>query len=714
MDELLINQSFNIPSREKFDNFLNKKRQQTNSYNNCNSSTKTKFIVIKNANNSSNNNPNKIDKQKINNNNKIIKCEINNNKRKIFSTKINPYLNSGNFTDINKQSIDLNIKNSISNNSKDNNVYQMNNLFLNEQANIISNNYYGKEKILKNIHINNNINENNTNNININNNINENSINNNNINNDNINNDNLNNNIRNNYIIHINSNDNTISNNNINDNTVNNNNITNNFNLNIITNQNQIKSNNQLINSSPLNYKNYQSNGNNIFGIQANLNNNQLNNLEMINNSNYTTNILTNVQKISNSLINNQYFSILPREDVFYNNNNFRLYTLQKEFKTFGEFLFFKEEKIGSGSFGEVIYGMNKNQNIEVAVKLVTSDTTTKAIKKEIYFTKLLEKEIGFPRLYDSGIFETKKIIIESLLGPSLDKLFKYCQKSFPIKTVCRLGKEIINRLQSMHKKGLIHRDLKPNNLTWGNFSSKYNNNKYNPRKFILDNDITTIYLIDFGLSCSYIGSNNGKHYKYEEGYNFVGTLRYASINSHKGIRQSRRDDLESMMYILIYFLKGKLPWQDIKAKQKQERQEKILEKKQKTTINELCQNLPKQFNNLLEYSKKLGFEQNPDYNKYDYMFQNIIDNIKENENLEKNYYYIWEKKLVDDLITANGNEMDLSEDTNMVFKGYPIKMKKYIEFIMSERSSNNNDIKDKSQSTSTYITCDNCSNKTQ
>ena len=714
MDELLINQSFNIPSREKFDNFLNKKRQQTNSYNNCNSSTKTKFIVIKNANNSSNNNPNKIDKQKINNNNKIIKCEINNNKRKIFSTKINPYLNSGNFTDINKQSIDLNIKNSISNNSKDNNVYQMNNLFLNDQANIISNNYYGKEKILKNIHINNNINENSTNNININNNINENSINNNNVNNDNINDDNLNNNIRNNYIIHINSNDNTISNNNINDNTVNNNNITNNFNLNIITNQNQIKSNNQLINSSPLNYKNYQSNGNNIFGIQANLNNNQLNNLEMINNSNYTTNILTNVQKISNSLINNQYFSILPREDVFYNNNNFRLYTLQKEFKTFGEFLFFKEEKIGSGSFGEVIYGMNKNQNIEVAVKLVTSDTTTKAIKKEIYFTKLLEKEIGFPRLYDSGIFETKKIIIESLLGPSLDKLFKYCQKSFPIKTVCRLGKEIINRLQSMHKKGLIHRDLKPNNLTWGNFSSKYNNNKYNPRKFILDNDITTIYLIDFGLSCSYIGSNNGKHYKYEEGYNFVGTLRYASINSHKGIRQSRRDDLESMMYILIYFLKGKLPWQDIKAKQKQERQEKILEKKQKTTINELCQNLPKQFNNLLEYSKKLGFEQNPDYNKYDYMFQNIIDNIKENENLEKNYYYIWEKKLVDDLITANGNEMDLSEDTNMVFKGYPIKIKKYIEFIMSERSSNNNDIKDKSQSTSTYITCDNCSNKTQ
>ena len=428
MDELLINQSFNIPSREKFDNFLNKKRQQTNSYNNCNSSTKTKFIVIKNANNSSNNNPNKIDKQKINNNNKIIKCEINNNKRKIFSTKINPYLNSGNFTDINKQSIDLNIKNSISNNSKDNNVYQMNNLFLNDQANIISNNYYGKEKILKNIHINNNINENNTNNININKNINENSINNNNINNDNINDDNLNNNIRNNYIIHINSNDNTISNNNINDNTVNNNNITNNFNLNIITNQNQIKSNNQLINSSPLNYKNYQSNGNNIFGIQANLNNNQLNNLEMINNSNYTTNILTNVQKISNSLINNQYFSILPREDVFYNNNNFRLYTLQKEFKTFGEFLFFKEEKIGSGSFGEVIYGMNKNQNIEVAVKLVTSDTTTKAIKKEIYFTKLLEKEIGFPRLYDSGIFETKKIIIESLLGPSLDKLFKYCQ----------------------------------------------------------------------------------------------------------------------------------------------------------------------------------------------------------------------------------------------------------------------------------------------
>ena len=718
MDGLLVNQGFTISPCEKFNNFLNKKRQNTTDYYNCNSTSKAKFIVIKNANYSSNN-TNKIDQQKINNNfNQTIKCEINNSKRKIFATKVNPYFNNKYFIDNNQNSIELNIKNTLSNKLIGNNLDQLNNAFLNEQINFINNSHYEKEKFLKNISlfdsninndINNNIKDNSVNNNmnenNINNNINENNINN----NINENNNNINDSIFNNNNIY----NNTLSNN-INSNTIinhnkNNNNINKNLNVSIIPSQSQMNRNNQLINSSPIDYKNCQSNRSNIFGIQTDLNNNRhLNDIEIINT---TTNIFTNVQKISNSYINNQYFSILPREDIFYNNNNFNLYTLKKEFKTFGDFIFFKEEQIGSGSFGEVLYGMNKNQNVEVAVKLVTSDTTAKAIKKEIYFTKLLEKEIGFPRLYDSGIHETKKIIIESLLGPSLDKLFKYCQKTFPIKTVCRIGKEIINRLQSMHKKGLIHRDLKPNNLTWGNFSSKYNNN-YSNKKFILDNDITTIYLIDFGLSCSYIGAHNGKHYKYEEGYNFVGTLRYASINSHKGIRQSRRDDLESMMYILIYFLKGKLPWQDIKAKQKQERQEKILEKKQNTSISELCQNLPSQFNTLLEYSKKLGFDQNPDYNKYDYIFQNIIDSIKEEENLEKNYYYIWEKNLVDDLALANGNEMALSEDTTMVFKGYPIKMKNYIEFIMNERNSNN-DNKDKSQSASTYITYDNCSNKT-
>ena len=107
------------------------------------------------------------------------------------------------------------------------------------------------------------------------------------------------------------------------------------------------------------------------------------------------------------------------------------------------------------------------------------------------------------------------------------------------------------------------------------------------------------------------------------------------------------------------------------------------------TSIRELCDGLPYQFNVLLDYSKKLGFVENPKYEKYDYLFQNIIDNIKESENIEKNYFYIWEKSLVDDLIKVNGDENSLNEEIVMIFKGYPIKIKNYIQFLMNERKTN-------------------------
>ena len=485
-------------------------------------------------------------------------------------------------------------------------------------------------------------------------------------------------------------------------NNINNINITNNQEKEQTFNQIEIKKIPQIIDFEKK--TNIINENNNKIDIKNNYLNNNINYINFINdNSNTKNNIIffgssQNIDKLpENSTKNNTNnntstpltghpstsFTNLnpPNFTVTIENNNNNLLS---ESKQFGNYTFYKDKIIGTGSFGEVLYGINKSENLEVAVKIVSSDTTEKSINKEIYFTKMLQNDKGFPHFYDSGTYESKKIMIESLLGPSLDKLFKYCNKYFPIKTVCKIGKEVISRLQTMHKKGLIHRDLKPNNLTWGNFSNKYEKISNINEK----NDINTIYLIDFGLSCSFL-ERHQCHYKYEEGLNFVGTLRYSSINSHKGIRQSRRDDLESMMYILIYFYKGKLPWQDIKVKQKHERQEKILKKKQMTSIRELCDGLPYQFNVLLDYSKKLGFVENPKYEKYDYLFQNIIDNIKESENIEKNYFYIWEKSLVDDLIKVNGDENSLNEEIVMIFKGYPIKIKNYIQFLMNERKTN-------------------------
>ena len=370
------------------------------------------------------------------------------------------------------------------------------------------------------------------------------------------------------------------------------------------------------------------------------------------------------------------------------NNNNTQQNLVKKQF---GDYIILKDDKIGSGSFGEVLYGINRFSFHEVAVKILNTDTSQDNIRKEIDYTKKLQGSIGFPSIYYDGVCEKKNIIVESLLGPSLDKLFKFCGRIFPLKTVCLIGMEMIKRLETMHDKGIIHRDLKPNNLTWGNFNNSYNNisifnNNYNNVNNSDKLDIKTIYLIDFGLSCTYWeNSKTQKHYKSTCGLNFVGTLRYASLNSHNGIRQSRRDDLESMIYILIYFLKGRLPWQDVKAKTKEERYKLIHQIKAKSTIDSLCKDIPNEFTELLQYVKDLQFEARPCYNKFYSYFQNLINKLNIDQIREKNYNYIWEKMIVDNInqYQEQNNERIIEEIKNIIFKGYPINLKNFANYII-------------------------------
>ena len=394
--------------------------------------------------------------------------------------------------------------------------------------------------------------------------------------------------------------------------------------------------------------------------------------------------INNNINNLNNNII--KYNPITEQQTAYETNSNKTEITIQE----YGDYICNNENPIGSGSFGQVLYGKHKNTDLEVAVKVISSDTSAETIKKEINFSKQLQKINGFPTIYYTCVYDKKNIIVESLLGPSLDKLFKYCGRQFPLKTVCLIGKEMVKRLEYMHEKGILHRDLKPNNLTWGNYNSSYNNisnnnsiinNKYNKL------DINTIFLIDFGLSCYYLESGIGsKHYKIKNNLSFVGTLRYASLNSHKGIRQSRRDDLESMIYILIYFLKGKLPWQDVKAKQKEERHKLITEIKSKVTIESLCENTPKEFAELLTYVKNLEFEETPLYTKFYAFFHNLIEKIDKDTIQEKNFSYIWETMLVDNMMKYNeNNDESLREEAEKhLFKGYPINLKNFTNYIIN------------------------------
>ena len=409
---------------------------------------------------------------------------------------------------------------------------------------------------------------------------------------------------------------------------------------------NQIQNNLAVNNKTNENIINYNYNLYNTINQPKNFINKSSNNIikpNIINN---------NINNLNNNII--KYNPITEQQTAYETNSNKTEITIQE----YGDYICNNENPIGSGSFGQVLYGKHKNTDLEVAVKVISSDTSAETIKKEINFSKQLQKINGFPTIYYTCVYDKKNIIVESLLGPSLDKLF--------------------------------HRDLKPNNLTWGNYNSSYNNisnnnsiinNKYNKL------DINTIFLIDFGLSCYYLESGIGsKHYKIKNNLSFVGTLRYASLNSHKGIRQSRRDDLESMIYILIYFLKGKLPWQDVKAKQKEERHKLITEIKSKVTIESLCENTPKEFAELLTYVKNLEFEETPLYTKFYAFFHNLIEKIDKDTIQEKNFSYIWETMLVDNMMKYNeNNDESLREEAEKhLFKGYPINLKNFTNYIIN------------------------------
>ena len=179
----------------------------------------------------------------------------------------------------------------------------------------------------------------------------------------------------------------------------------------------------------------------------------------------------------------------------------------------------------------------------------------------------------------------------------------------------------MLARIDSVHKKNFIHRDMKPENYLMG-----------------LGRDSHTLYIIDFGLSKKFKDAKTHQHIPYRENKNLTGTARYASVNAHLGIEQSSRDDLESIGYILVYFLAGGLPWQQLQANNRTERYSKICEMKLRMPIEFLCFGLPSEFASFLNYCRSLRFEDRPDYSHLRKMFKELL--VKNGE--EYDYAYDW------------------------------------------------------------------------
>ncbi|KAH9620175.1 hypothetical protein KSS87_009017 [Heliosperma pusillum] len=264
--------------------------------------------------------------------------------------------------------------------------------------------------------------------------------------------------------------------------------------------------------------------------------------------------------------------------------------------------------KIGSGSFGEIFLATHVDTFEIVAVKLENTKTKHPQLLYEAKVYNLLQGGSGIPSLKWSGVDGDDHILVIDLLGPSLEDLFVYCGRKFSLKTVLMLAEQMITRIEYVHSKGFLHRDIKPDNFLMG-----------------LGRKANQVYIIDFGLAKRYRDSTTNRHIPYRENKNLTGTARYASCNTHLGIEQSRRDDLESLGYVLLYFLRGSLPWQGLKAATKKQKYDKICEKKLSTPIEVLCKSHPVEFASYMHYCHSLTFDQRPDYGFLKRLFRELF-----------------------------------------------------------------------------------------
>ncbi|KAL6499548.1 Casein kinase 1-like protein 11 [Orobanche gracilis] len=264
--------------------------------------------------------------------------------------------------------------------------------------------------------------------------------------------------------------------------------------------------------------------------------------------------------------------------------------------------------KIGSGSFGELYLGVNIQNGEEVAIKLESGKTKHPQLHYESKIYMLLQGGSGIPNLKWFGVETEYNVMVIDLLGPSLEDLFNYCNRKFSLKTVLMLADQLINRVEYTHSRGFLHRDIKPDNFLMG-----------------LGRKANQVYIIDFGLAKKYRDLQTHKHIPYRENKNLTGTARYASANTHLGVEQSRRDDLESLGYVLMYFLRGSLPWQGLKAGTKKQKYDKISEKKMLTPIEVLCKSYPAEFISYFHYCRSLRFEDKPDYSYLKRLFRDLF-----------------------------------------------------------------------------------------
>lgn len=298
---------------------------------------------------------------------------------------------------------------------------------------------------------------------------------------------------------------------------------------------------------------------------------------------------------------------------------------------------------LSKGNNHDIFYGKIIKDNSQCAIKTEDISNSSPQLEHEYnMLSSLLNKKCNnIPKVYKYSQKGSKNILIMELLGHNIEKIFSLCNNKFTYTSSLIIIEQMLEIIQSIHNNEIIHRDIRPEHFIFDKASST------DIIKPALDdglpvdiNPMSKMYLVDFGVSKFYIDQETHKHIVFKNKKDFQGSALFSSVWSHLGAEKSRRDDLDSLAFIMIYLLKGELHWQKVKAKTKKEIKNTITELKVSISPMELCKDIPfEECLKFIHYIRGLQFEEAPKYDYMKHLIKKAIEKSGYDHNNKRTYY---------------------------------------------------------------------------